>query len=159
MTVKYECLDSTLCLFKSKCYAHFMTWGLGLRKVMWCINKSLFFFKFFLSPHLQYMDIPGLGIENSHSNNAGCSKSGSLTHWARPGIEPESSQRQQVLNPLSHNRNSRVGLFNLKKTRTPSYSFPACNTPRVTTSPLLPLSSFISQGTEMSSMWCVLFFS
>ena len=31
----------------------------------------------------------------------------SLTHWAGPGIEPTSSQRQcWVLNPLSHNRNS-----------------------------------------------------
>ena len=35
------------------------------------------------------------------------SNSGSLTHWARPGIEPTSSQRQhQVLNPLSHSGNS-----------------------------------------------------
>ena len=32
---------------------------------------------------------------------------GSLTHWARSGIEPTSSQTlSQVLNPLSHNRNS-----------------------------------------------------
>ena len=31
----------------------------------------------------------------------------SLTHWARPGIEPASSQQQcWVLNLLSHNRNS-----------------------------------------------------
>ena len=30
-----------------------------------------------------------------------------LNHWVRPQIEPASSQRQyQVLNPLSHNRNS-----------------------------------------------------
>ena len=32
---------------------------------------------------------------------------GFLTHWARSRIEPASSQRKhQVLNPLSHNRNS-----------------------------------------------------
>ena len=38
----------------------------------------------------------------------------SLTHWARPGIEPESSQRQcHVLNPLSHNGNSREYLENI----------------------------------------------
>ena len=45
-----------------------------------------------------------------------CSNTGSLTHWARPGIKPKSSQRQHwVLNPLSHNRNSRFGfvLFNM----------------------------------------------
>ena len=35
-----------------------------------------------------------------------CSNTGSLTHWARPGIEPTSSQVQhQLFNPLSHNRN------------------------------------------------------
>ena len=35
-----------------------------------------------------------------------CNNSRSLTHWARPGIKPASSQRQYwVLNLLSHNRN------------------------------------------------------
>ena len=38
--------------------------------------------------------------------------SGSLTHWARPGIEPASSQTLcQVLNPLSHHRNSWLKLL------------------------------------------------
>ena len=38
---------------------------------------------------------------------AACGNTGSLTHWVRPGIKPTSSQRQcQVLNSLSHNRNS-----------------------------------------------------
>ena len=33
---------------------------------------------------------------------------GSLTHWSKPGFKPTSSQRQrQVLNPLSHNGNSK----------------------------------------------------
>ena len=37
---------------------------------------------------------------------------GSLTHWAKPGVEPASSQRQcWVLNPMSHNRNSRSKFF------------------------------------------------
>ena len=36
-----------------------------------------------------------------------CSNIGSLTYWARPGIEPTCSWRlHQVLNRLSHNRNS-----------------------------------------------------
>ena len=32
--------------------------------------------------------------------------SGSLTHWARPGIQPTSSQLCPILNLLSHNGNS-----------------------------------------------------
>ena len=41
------------------------------------------------------------GLCHSHSNT------GSLTQWAKPGIEPTSSRTlRQVLNPLSHNRNS-----------------------------------------------------
>ena len=36
-----------------------------------------------------------------------CSNAESSTHWTRPGIKPASLQRlHQVLNPLSHNRNS-----------------------------------------------------
>ena len=35
-------------------------------------------------------------------------KRGSLTHWARPGIKPASSQKQrQAINSLSHDNNSR----------------------------------------------------
>ena len=35
------------------------------------------------------------------------SHTGSLTHWARPGIKPMSSQRQrQILNLLNHKKNS-----------------------------------------------------
>ena len=38
---------------------------------------------------------------------AACSNARSLTHWARPGIKPASSQTLcWVLNPLSHNENS-----------------------------------------------------
>ena len=38
---------------------------------------------------------------------AGCSNAKSLTHWARPGVEPTFSQRKdQVSNLLSHNGNS-----------------------------------------------------
>ena len=44
------------------------------------------------------------GLHHSHSNL------GSLTHWVRPGIEPTSSWVLcQVLNLLSHNRNSVSG--------------------------------------------------
>ena len=38
----------------------------------------------------------------------------SLTHWARPRIESESSHRYQVLNPLSHNGNSHTMLNSSK---------------------------------------------
>ena len=41
-----------------------------------------------------------------------CSNAGSLTHWARPGVEPASSQRQhQVLNLLSLSGNSFIRNF------------------------------------------------
>ena len=44
---------------------------------------------------------------------AACGNDGSLTHRARPGIEPASSRRQhQVLHPLSHNGNSNLLIFN-----------------------------------------------
>ena len=43
---------------------------------------------------------------------AACNNAGSLTHWARPGIEPASSRIPcQVLNSLSHNENSTVVNF------------------------------------------------
>ena len=42
-----------------------------------------------------------------------CSNPGSLTHWARPGIKPASSQSLcQVLNPVSHSGNSKMFLKN-----------------------------------------------
>ena len=50
-----------------------------------------FFFFGFLGPHLQHMEVPRLGVKlelqqptytTAHSNT------GSLTHWARPGIKP-----------------------------------------------------------------------
>ena len=47
-------------------------------------------------------------LHHSHS------KAGSLTHWVRPGIELASSQRLcQVPNPLSHNRNSWGGFYQI----------------------------------------------
>ena len=71
----------------------------------------LFYFFVFLGPHLQYMEVPRLGVESelqlpayatatatpwyatAHGNTR------SLTHWVRPGNEPGSPQRHhQVLN-------------------------------------------------------------
>ena len=55
---------------------------------------SLFFFFFFLGPHLRHMEVPGVGVKSelqlppyttAHSND------GSLTHWVRPEIKPTSS--------------------------------------------------------------------
>ena len=78
-----------------------------------CLSLSLFL----LGLHLWHMEVPRLGVESelscqpllSQSNNyaAACSNAGSLTHLARPRIEPASSQKLcQVLNQLNHNRNS-----------------------------------------------------
>ena len=52
------------------------------------------------------------GFEPHLNYTAACGNTGSLTHWGRLGIEPTSSQRQcLVLNPLSHNRNSKINHF------------------------------------------------
>ena len=59
----------------------------------------------------------GQGSNSSHSCDLSnsCDKTGSLTHWAKPGIkhtpqqQPEILQRQLlILNPLWHSRNSKV---------------------------------------------------
>ena len=48
---------------------------------------------------------------------APCSNMGSLTHWARPGVQPVSSETLcRVLNPLSHNGNSSSVLLSLNWT-------------------------------------------
>ena len=94
---------------------------------------ALYFFSllfFFLWLHLQHMEVPGSGVESklqlrpmpqpwqhqigitSVTYYAACRNIGSLTHWARPGIKPATSQRQhQILIPLSHNGNSMCSLF------------------------------------------------
>ena len=78
-----------------------------------------FFFFFFLQPHLQHMEIPGLGVElrlqlrptlqawqhwigaSSAAYAAAWGNDGYLIHRMRPGIEPVFSKRQRrVLNPL-----------------------------------------------------------
>ena len=79
-----------------------------------CLNQFLsFFFFFFLELHLQHLKVPRLGVElelqllglhHSHSNvkseppredsatyTTACSNTGSLTHQARPEVEPASS--------------------------------------------------------------------
>ena len=75
-------------------------------------NLSNFFFFFFsVGLHLWHTEVPRLGVKSelqlaaclchSHSNTR------PLTYWARPGIEPTSSQTLcWILNPLSHNGSS-----------------------------------------------------
>ena len=91
---------------------HSSSWNSGL----------LSFFFPFLGPHLQHREVPKQGIElelqlpaydtataraTPHLSctvtyASVCSNAGSLTHCARPGIEPASSPTlYQVLNPLS----------------------------------------------------------
>ena len=99
------------------------------------IPTSFFFFSVFSGPHLQHTEVPRLGVESellhwptsqpqqhriqatpvtyttAHSN------AGSLTHGARPGMEPASSW---ILVPLSHEGNSPDTL---------TASVPTCLTP------------------------------
>ena len=82
-------------------------------------------FVFFLQPLLQHMKVPGLRgpigaaaepmpqpWQNqiraaSVTSITACGNTRSLTHGARPRIEPTSSQMlYQVLNPVNHDRNS-----------------------------------------------------
>ena len=91
------------------------------------VVSFLFFFFFFLGLHLLPIEAPELGVKLElqlrprsqawqrwmGAASLTCTIAGgntwSLTHWARPGIQPTSSQRQhQVFNPLSHNGSSLV---------------------------------------------------
>ena len=85
-----------------------------------------FFLYFFLQTHSQHAEIHAPGVElepelgpvlqpQQHGIQTilvtyatACGNTGSLTHGKRPVIKFTSSQRQQVLNPLSHNGNSQV---------------------------------------------------
>ena len=82
-----------------------------------------FFFLFFLRPHLQHVEVPRPGVQlelqelqvsqpqphhksHSHSNTKSelhlqstPQLTGSLTHWARPGIKPTSILRETVPGP------------------------------------------------------------
>ena len=52
------------------------------------------------------------GSEPSKTYARACSNTGSLTHWARPGIEPESLRTLcQVLKPLNYSGNSTIIIF------------------------------------------------
>ena len=85
------------------------------------VDVYIQFFFFFLHPQLQHMKVSGLGVESelqpqpqqyqipatSVTYTAGCDKARSLSHWAKPVIEPASSQTTcQVLNPLCHSKDS-----------------------------------------------------
>ena len=79
----------------------------------------------FLLPSFQAsMEAPGL--YHSHSNaviravfathTTSCGNARSLTHWARPGIQPTSSQTPcQILNLMSYNGNSLLGIGKSKE--------------------------------------------
>ena len=79
------------------------------KKEAMCIavrTRTLLFFLFIVTP----MEVPRLGANSELQLQAyatACGNARSFTHWARPGIEPTSSERQcWGLNPLSCNRNS-----------------------------------------------------
>ena len=97
-------------------------------------NRTLYFshihtttFFFFLGPHPRHMEVPRLGSSQSYdcrpmpqpqprqiqassaTYTTAPSNARSLTHWARPGIEPASSRTLcWVLSLLSHNRNCHI---------------------------------------------------
>ena len=95
-----------------------------LRSVVSISCLYFFFFFFLLGLHLRHMEVPRVGIEselqppayttatampdlshvfNLHHSSQQCW----ILNWARPGMEPKSSQRLcRVLNPLSHHGNS-----------------------------------------------------
>ena len=109
----------------------------GLRN-FYCMNEwikafslqsEFLFFPLWL--HLQHMEVPRLGVQlelhlpayvtatampdpqGLHLSLKPAAIHRSLIHWVRPGIEFASSKRQHwVLNPLSHNRNSKLSEFN-----------------------------------------------
>ena len=95
------------------------------------VQFSFLFFSF--HGHTHDMEVPRVGVElelqvrlmsqtqqhqiwtTSVTYTTSCRRTRFLTHWARPGIKPSSSQRQLwVLIPLSHNKNS--SLCNLTET-------------------------------------------
>ena len=97
---------------------------------------------FFLGPHLQHMEVPGIGVKlelqlrpmpqpqqyqiqaASVTYTATCGNARSLTAWTRPGIKPPSSLWQhQALNSLSHNGNSNFFFFFLSRTH---FTVPMC---------------------------------
>ena len=82
-------------------------------------------FFFFLWPHLWHLEVPKPGIVSSLQLlawatamvtpdltcicSSACCDAGSLTHWARPRIQPISSQMlYQFFNLVSHKGNSHV---------------------------------------------------
>ena len=89
------------------------------------MSRDHFFFLifYFLQPHLLHMEVArgqiraaAANLHHSHQPHqiqaasatyaAACGNSGSLTHWARPGIDPASSWTLcQIPNLLSHNGN------------------------------------------------------
>ena len=96
----------------------------GLLSLFSWIFIENFFFSF-LWPYLRHMEVPRPGVKlelqlrpmlqpqqhqmwtTSETYAAAWASPGSLTHWARPGIKPTSSQRQHwALNPLSHSESS-----------------------------------------------------
>ena len=56
-------------------------------------SVPFFFFGFFLGLHLQHMEFPRLGANQSYSHcpHHSHSNTRSLIHWASPGIKPSSS--------------------------------------------------------------------
>ena len=89
----------------------------GHRSHYACWFPSLVFISFFsLLASPQHMEFPGQGSDPNHSCHLSLSNARSLTHGARPGIEPSSQRSQDVSNmmPLHHSRNSHHWFLKVK---------------------------------------------
>ena len=93
----YSCLEGFLNILFFSLYGH--TWG--IRKFLgWRVKQSC---SYQPTPQPQQHGIRA----TSATYASGCGNAGSLTHWARPEVEPSSSRTLcWVLNPPSHNRHS-----------------------------------------------------
>ena len=121
-----------------------------------CNFLFLFFFLFFFYSHtcdigkflgqglnqLQPMPQPHWIQTTSITYASPCNNNISLTHLAKPGIEPVSSQTLcWVLNQLGHNGNSKMTFKHLKENRNletwillPPLNWPLCDSEQVTNS-------------------------
>ena len=105
--------------FKGSCLIFFLSFFLSPLPSP-SLSPFLSFYLFIFLPHLQHMEVPRPGTESGSGSNPSwscnlcdsCGNPRSLTHCARPGIEPVQLQRQcQIPNAQHNGKNSILLLF------------------------------------------------